>query len=147
VARFPTHPRAASVPVLGAGWGFPVERLAGPDPFAGCLAMAVDEESVRQSIWIILSTSKGERLMRPDFGCGLQDYVFAVNDANTQAMAAFEVGEALRRWEPRIDAVEVKASAAGDSGEVLLLAITYRVRSTDNRFSLVFPFYLDRPQA
>lgn len=129
-------------PVLGAGWGFPVARQPAPR-----LAMVADEESVRQSILIILRTVKGERVMRPDFGCNLQELVFAINDRSTQAAAAFEVREALQKWEPRIDVLEVEASAAGDRGEVLLIAIEYRVRSTDNRFNLVFPFYLDRPLA
>lgn len=109
--------------------------------------MAADEESVRQAIWIILSTARGERVMRPDFGCNLHEFAFAVNDRSTQAAAAFEVREALHAWEPRIDVLEVEAYAGGDRGEVLLIHIDYRVRSTDNRFNLVYPFYLDRPLA
>lgn len=109
--------------------------------------MAADEESVRQAIWIILSTARGERVMRPDFGCNLHEFAFAVNDRSTQAAAAFEVREALHAWEPRIDVLEVGAYAGGDRGEVLLIHIDYRVRSTDNRFNLVYPFYLDRPLA
>jgi phage baseplate assembly protein W len=142
-APSPRSPGAAKVPTIGAGWSLPVART---EP-AGRLAMAADEDSVRQSIFIILSTAKGERLMRPDFGCGLHDYVFAVNDRATQAAAAFEVREALLRWEPRIDLLEVEAESAGSAAEVLLLSITYRVRSTDNRFNLVYPFYLERPLA
>ena len=133
--------------MLGAGWGLPVAVVPGEGAPAGRLALAVDEESVRQSILIILTTAKGERLMRPDFGCGLHDYVFAVNDRATQAAAAFEVREALQRWEPRVDVLEVEAMGAGDQAEVLLLSIDYRVRSTDTRFNLVYPFYLDRPLA
>ncbi len=143
-------PQASAAPsgiaVLGAGWAFPVEQLRGPGSSLA-FAPAADEESVRQSILIILTTAKGERVMRPDFGCGLHELVFQVNDRATQAAAAFEVREALQRWEPRIDVLEVEASGAGDHGEVLLLAIEYRVRSTDNRFNLVYPFYLDRPMA
>ena len=134
----------ATVPVLGAGWNFPVEIDKRAPPR---LAMAIGEESVRQSIIIILSTAKGERLMRPDFGCNLHEFVFAVNDRATQASAAFEVREALQTWEPRIDVLEVEATGAGSRGEVLLIAVDYRVRSTDNRFNLVYPFYLDRPLA
>jgi phage baseplate assembly protein W len=138
---------SARVPVLGAGWGFPVGLADRTGPGHGRLAMAVDEESVRQSILIILSTAKGERLMRPDFGCGLHEYVFAVNDRTTRAAAVFEVREALRDWEPRLELLEVEASPAGTQGEVLLLSINYRVRSTDNRFNLVYPFYLNRAVA
>jgi phage baseplate assembly protein W len=131
----------AQVPVLGAGWGFPVRRENGR------LAGAADEVSVRQAIWIVLSTARGERVMRPDFGCNLHEFVFALNDRATQAAAAFEVREALQAWEPRIDVLEVDAFAGGDRSEVLLIHIDYRVRSTDNRFNLVYPFYLDRPLA
>lgn len=137
----------AKVPVLGAGWSFPVELVAAEQASARRLAMAADEESVRQAIVIILSTAKGERLMRPDFGCNLHEFVFAVNDRATQASAAFEVREALQTWEPRIDVLDVDATSAGDRGEELLISIDYRVRSTDNRFNFVYPFYLDRPLA
>ena len=127
--------------VLGTGWHFPVEREL-PD---ANLATASDELSVRQSIEIILSTSKGERVIRPDFGCDLNKLLFAPNNGATQALATFEVGEALRAWEPRIEVLDVTAQENGANGEELLINITYRVRSTDNRFNLVYPFYLNRP--
>ncbi|SIT43312.1 GPW/gp25 family protein [Paraburkholderia ribeironis] len=127
------------VQVLGVGWEFPValkdERIR----------VARYEACVRQSIFLILSTAKGERVMRPDFGCGLHDLVFSVNGPSTQGMAEFHVREALEKWEPRIDVMRVQASGAGGYGEQLLIEIDYRVRLTDNRFNLVYPFYLDRP--
>jgi len=129
--------------VLGVGWGFPVDR-GEADMQSLRFAAARYEESVRQSILIILSTAKGERVMRPDFGCGLQELVFAINNSSTQGMAEFEVKDALLRWEPRIDVLRVQASAAGDRYEQLLIDIDYRVRSTDTRFNLVYPFYLNR---
>ena len=133
---------ASLLPVLGAGWSFPIAR----DPArAAALAMAADAISVRQSIEIILSTRKGERVMRPDFGCDLDKLLFAPNNRTTQALAEFEVSEALKMWEPRIEVLDVHARAGGDNGEQLLIEIGYRVRSTDNRFNLVYPFYLDRP--
>jgi uncharacterized protein len=134
------HGLAASV--LGAGWGFPVERRP-----SARLSTAAEEESVRQAILIILRTAKGERVMRPDFGCNLHELVFAPNNRSTQAAAVFEVREALQRWEPRIELMQVDAAAAGHRGEVLLISIECRMRSTDNRFNLVYPFYLDRPLA
>jgi hypothetical protein len=82
--------------------------------------------------------------MRPDFGCDLNKLLFAPNNAATQALAEFEVTEALRRWEPRIEVLDVSVRAGGDNGEQLAIDIDYRVRSTDNRFNLVYPFYLDR---
>ena len=123
---------------LGVGWGFPIA-------FAdGRLEPAIYDESIRQSIQIILETARGERVMRPDFGCGLQERVFAVNDSSTQAAVAEDVREALRRWEPRIEVLEVTVTSAGAADEVLNISIDYRVRSTDNRFNFVYPFYLDR---
>jgi phage baseplate assembly protein W len=107
-------------------------------------AIAEYEDSVRQAIRIILGTAKGERVMRPDFGCGIHDLVFAVNDSATRGLAEYEVREALLRWEPRIEVLQVKASASGMQGEQLLISVDYRVRATDNRFNLVYPFYLER---
>ncbi|QCP49807.1 GPW/gp25 family protein [Trinickia violacea] len=131
--------------VLGVGWGFPVELVDEGAPGGERFALARYEESVRQAIVIILSTAKGERVMRPTFGCGLHELVFAVNSAATRAMAAFHVREALEEWEPRIDVLRVEAASAGEHGEQLLIDIDYRVRLTDSRFNLVYPFYLDRP--
>lgn len=140
----------ALLPMLGLGWNFPIVRGCSPDDAAASLAnlrklaMAADEQSVRQSIEIILSTSKGERAMRPDFGCNLNKLLFSPNNGTTQAMAAYEVSEALKAWEPRIELLDVDVRAGGDNGEQLLIDVGYRVRSTDNRFNLVYPFYLDR---
>lgn len=132
-----------SAEFIGKGWRFPIE---GEKNAAGVgFARADYEDSVRQSILIILSTAKGERLMRPDFGCGLHELVFAINSSATRGMAEFQVREALQNWEPRIDVVDVQAVAGGDRGEQLLIDIDYRVRVTDTRFNLVYPFYLDRP--
>src|SRR5262245_5969307 len=124
---------------LGVGFGFPV----GFDDRRK-LKLAKYEESIRQSIRIVLETARGERIMRPDFGCGLHDLVFAVNGSATRGAAEDEVREALLKWEPRIDVLNVVASAAGAEDQMLLINIEYRVRMTDNRFNLVYPFYLDR---
>jgi phage baseplate assembly protein W len=148
MARVPiATSKVSRVPTLGAGWHFPVVRENSPGHTAAPRAnfvMAFDELSVRQSIEIILSTRKGERVMRPEFGCDLDRLLFAPNNAATQALAAFEVTEALRAWEPRIEVLDVSARAGGVNGEQLLIDIDYRVRSTDNRFNLVYPFYLTR---
>ena len=125
---------------LGVGWHYPVKRDGSGQQFA----TAAYEESIRQAIWIILSTSKGERVMRPNFGCGLFELVFSPNDATTRGLAEHHVREALGIWEPRIDVDRVEAFPDGAQGEVLLIHIDYRVRTTDNRFNLVYPFYLER---
>jgi uncharacterized protein len=145
MARTPST--TSLVPMLGNGWRFPVGFERPGDGATASLAIASDELSVRQSIEIILSTDKGERVMRPEFGCNLSQLLFAPNNGTTQALAAFEVTEALRMWEPRIEVLDVRAQADGDSREQLLINVTYRVRSTDNRFNLVYPFYLDRALA
>jgi phage baseplate assembly protein W len=144
MARPPISPPHASLTrTLGSGWYFPVAQENAPRRHAR-LAMASDDLNVRQSIEIILATSKGERAMRPDFGCDLNRLLFGPNTATTQALAAFEVTQALKSWEPRIELLDVDAQPGGDDGGLLLINVEYRVRSTDNRFNLVFPFYLNR---
>jgi phage baseplate assembly protein W len=124
---------------LGIGCQFPVETDDN-----GQIALAQYEESISQAIWIVLGTAKGERLMRPDFGCGIQDLVFAVNDAGTYGLIASEVREALLYWEPRIDLLDVQVSTKPLEPSTLLIRIEYRVRKTNNVFNMVYPFYLDR---
>ena len=129
---------------LGVGWHFPVKRSDKEGQIQPFFALSAHEESIKQAIWIILATAKGERVMRPDFGCGIYELVFAPNDATTRAMAQHHVREALIRWEPRIEVLQVEVTAAGSQGEELRISIDYRVRQNDNRFNLVYPFYLDR---
>jgi uncharacterized protein len=124
---------------LGSGWGFPVQ----PDPDTCAIETAAYEQSVRQSVWIILGTAKGERVMRPEFGCDIYDLVFEINDASTAGRVAQSVRAALLAFEPRIDLVDVQVRPDAD-GEVMLLSIDYRVRATNNAFNLVYPFYLER---
>jgi phage baseplate assembly protein W len=121
---------------LGGGWGFPVE-----DDGTCHIAITEGEANIEDSIWIILATSAGERVMRPDFGCGIHRLVFAVNNANTIGEVKREVRDALVRWEPRIDVLDIGVETKG-KGEELLINIQYRVRTTNNFFNLVFPFYL-----
>jgi phage baseplate assembly protein W len=128
-----------STEFLGVGWAFPVRP--GPD---GDVALAEYEESVRQSVWIILGTSPGERVMRPDFGCGLNDLVFSVGGAQIAGAVAAEVRRALIVWEPRLDLLDVQTGHDGVVGDTLLIQIEYRVRATNNVFNLVYPFYLEQ---
>src|ERR1044072_6913611 len=101
-----------SKPFLGVGWGVPV---AADD---GAIQLAEYEESVRQAIWIILGTAKGERVMRPDFGCGIYDLVFEVNSASTAARVAQEIRDALLSHEPRIEVLNIDVQPGGN-GEAL----------------------------
>ena len=125
---------------LGIGWGFPIDI----DAQGTQIARSPYEESVRQAIWIILGTARGERVLRPDFGCGIHDLVFAVNNATTAGLAAQTVRQALILWEPRIDLLDVQVTPKPDEPNTLLIRIDYRVRATNTRFNLVYPFYLDR---
>ncbi|HMH54007.1 MAG TPA: GPW/gp25 family protein [Candidatus Acidoferrum sp.] len=130
---------------LGRGWGFPVATdPVATDANARHFAVAEYEASVEQAIRIVLSTALGERVMRPDFGCAIHELVFAPNSATTRGMAEHYVREALLRWEPRVEVLEVTAVGSDEPEEVLLIGIHYRVRMTDSRFNLVYPFYLDR---
>jgi phage baseplate assembly protein W len=123
---------------LGVGWKYPVQLDQGE------IALSRYEEDIREAIWIILGTAPGERVMRPDFGCGIHEYVFAPSNTRTTALVRFQVREALIRWEPRIDLEEVQVWTDAKDPSLLLISIDYRVRATDSRFNLVYPFYLRR---
>src|SRR5215469_16730308 len=99
---------------LGKGWCFPVGVNSG-----GKIAPAEYEESVRQSIWIILGTAKGERVMRPDFGCAIYDLVFEVNSPTTAARVSHAVRDALLFFEPRIDVIDVDVRPGEDGTQML----------------------------
>ena len=130
-----------SKPFLGRGVGFPIAF----DPKTGDLKGADFEESIRQSIWIILGTAKGERAMRPDFGCGIYDFVFELATASTAGRIAQEIREALLMFEPRIDVLDIQVTPKStDDGEALYISIDYEIRATNNAFNLVYPFYLER---
>ncbi|HEX3034038.1 MAG TPA: GPW/gp25 family protein [Thermodesulfobacteriota bacterium] len=123
---------------LGRGWKFPVMV----DTATGRIAMSEYEQDIKESIRIILSTSKGERVMRPDFGCGIHELVFAPINPTTVNLVQNTVQEALTLWEPRIELINVDVSTENADGGQLLVSIDYRVRATNNRFNLVYPFYL-----
>lgn len=129
---------------LGRGPAFPVAVSE------GALPLHAGEQKIQESIWLILATAPGERVMRPDFGCGVHDLLFAANTAQTRALAAQHVRDALTRWEPRIDVLAVTAGVPQDAGSgladqrnVLLITIDYRIRANNAVFNLVYPFYLD----
>jgi Bacteriophage baseplate protein W len=127
--------------ILGVGWAFP------PAPASGDMQMAAYEEDIRQAIRIILGTSPGERVMRPDFGAGLNALVFEPINTTTMALAKHHVEQALIQWEPRVDQIAVVVTADPPNGK-LMIEIRYRVRATNTFYNLVYPFYLtegDRP--
>jgi hypothetical protein len=132
------EPAPGTSTFLGVGWAFPVDRT---EP--GRVKRAEYEDRVHDSIWIILSTSPGERKMRPDFGCAIHELVFATPDSTTAGTVADAVREALVRWEPRIDLLGVDVATRPGDATTLLVQIDYRVRATNNVFNLVYPFYLE----
>lgn len=123
---------------LGAGWAFPVQFEPG-----GEIAEVAYEEDIRQAIRIILGTNPGERLMRPDFGAGLNAFVFEPVNPTTMSQLANQVEFALIAWEPRIDVEAVTVTRDPVELGLLLINITYRVRATNSVTNLVYPFYLE----
>jgi phage baseplate assembly protein W len=121
---------------LGVGWGFPLSLHS-----RGDVSLAAGAEDVRQSIRIILGTSLGERVMRPDFGAGLRALVFEPLNSTTVALARHRVEQALIVWEPRIDSIAVTVTPEPPLGR-LNIDIRYRIRATNTFYNLVYPFYL-----
>ncbi len=126
---------------LGIGWAFPVQADSGKTD----VARVAYEDDIRQSVWLILETDQGERVMRPDFGAGLRALAFEPINTTTLALARHRVEAALTLWEPRIDNITVKVSAEPDIGK-LMIDVQYRVRTTNTFYNLVYPFYLQEGQ-
>lgn len=122
---------------LGIGWAFPPAVDAG-----GRVAEAAYEEDVPEAIRIILSTNPGERVMRPDFGAGLERFVFEPLGPALVTQVETSVRDALVAWEPRIDVLSVTVTPEGSPPVVLMVEMEYRVRATNALQNLVYPFYL-----
>ena len=133
-----TDPKA----FLGKGWSFPVAV-----DVTGAMATAAYEADIDQSIRIILGTEPGERVMLPTFGCGLRSLMFEPINTTTMSLAQFRVQQALTVWEPRIDNIAVSVTAPSPQLGQLLIRVTYRVRTTNTFYNLVYPFYLQEGQA
>jgi phage baseplate assembly protein W len=122
--------------VVGSGWSFPVHADA-----RGRIALSRREQDIEESVRVILLTPKGQRVMRPEFGCQIHELIFAPNDATTAGLAVFYVEEALAMWEPRIKVLEVAATPDESDDARLLIRIEYQIKATYDRRALVFPFY------
>ena len=121
----------------GGAPGLQVSRTGG-------IEMVAEHASVRQAILLLLTTTPGERIMRPDYGWDLHRLVFAPNDATTHGLAIHYVRQALQRWEPRIDILRLDANCSeGDPGRMDIL-LEYRMRRTLHRDTLVVPVNLTR---
>lgn len=134
--RLAARPRNPFLEILGRGCRFP---LAPAD--RGPLWLDGGTGKVAQSIRIILETEPGERLMRPDFGCGLRRYLMSPNTVATRALIQRDVVRAVGRWEPRIELTDVHVDAGGDPA-LVLIRIAYVHRADHRPGNLVHPFYL-----
>jgi len=120
---------------LGIGWKFPLQVTP-----AGRIAQARYEQRIEESVLLILSTAKGERVMLPDFGCGIHDLTFSPNTPAPRSAVVDAVRTALVKYEPRIDVLEVNTDAQGEN--LLLIRINYRIRANNAIGNLVYPFYI-----
>lgn len=123
--------------VLGAGLAFPLAVDA-----RGAIALAHGADDVDQAIAIVLSTAPGERPMRPEFGCRVHEHLFDVLDASTLSRIEVAVRDALERWEPRVDVVDIAFDLDDHARGRLDVVLTYRIRETGGERNLVHPFYL-----
>ncbi len=122
---------------IGRGWAFPLRADA-----TGSIALVGADAEIEEAIRLILATAPGERVMRPEFGCGMHDHVFDSMDATTAGQVAYAVQTALEQWEPRIDVSAVDVSYAAESTATIYIDIRYTVRATNDPRNLVFPFYV-----
>lgn len=119
------------------GWRYSVPRFDAPDDRVGLMVdphgaidTVVDDEAIRQSLLLLISTRPGERVMRPDYGCNLSQLVFAPNDDTTAGLAIHFVKQAVARWERRVDVVRVDTSRDDDDPTRLEITLVYRVRAS-----------------
>lgn len=121
----------------GKGLKFPIKA-----DNRGGMALSQYEEKIRESIMIILGTAKGERVMRPDFGCDIHDFTFSIINTSTLTMIKSAVREALLLWEPRIEVLDAETITERISDGILHISVDYKIRTTNTEFNLVYPFYL-----
>lgn len=122
---------------LGRGLKFPLQV----DPRTGKIAMVDQEEDIREAIGIILRTGRGERVMRPEFGADTMDYAFAPMSSSMTNAVAHELRLILLEQEPRIQDVEVQCDQLDQHNGTVVIHVSYTVRSTNNRYNHVYPFY------
>jgi len=128
---------AAAADFIGRGLRFPV----GVDHTGG-LAWAGGPESLDRAIRVVLSTARGERPMRPEFGCAIWDLLFAPVNDNTLGLMAQATRDAIGQWEPRVTLEDVRVEPDTADASLVLIHVSYRVKVTNDRRNLVFPFYV-----
>lgn len=122
---------------LGSGWKFPIGIHKNNN-----FELVSENEDIKQAILIILNTTPGERVMRPKFGCGINNYVFSVINNSNLNVIEREVEDALVLYEPRIIIESIEASVDENEENKLIINIAYTVKSFNSRHNLVYPFYL-----
>ena len=122
---------------IGAGWAFPPTTDA-----TGGIALVTREREVEQAIRLILGTARGERPMRPEFGCRIHDHVFGPATSATAGQIAYDVRQALERWEPRIEVLDVGVGFHAIEAGVLNVDVAYTLRGLNDPRNLVYPFYV-----
>jgi len=122
---------------LGRGWSFPPAF----SPIIKSVEMLENEADIASSLEILLTTSPGERVMIPDYGCNLDELVFEALDTTTKTLVADKIESAILYFEPRIDVEKVNLDSSRELEGVVLIELVYRVRTTNSRFNFVFPFY------
>ncbi len=127
---------SAPRPYLGQGLKFPLEVVNGR------LALSRGERKIEESIHFILGTARGERIMRPDLGCGVHDLVFSLGNSATRTRVTDMIREALVLHEPRIDVLEVGAESPRGTANLLLIRIAYRIRANNAVTNLVYPYFI-----
>jgi phage baseplate assembly protein W len=121
----------------GIGLAFPLAVTP-----QGALATASDNTKIEQSVWFILSTAKKERIMRPDYGCGVHDLVFSPSSPQSVGQIVDQIRRALVAQEPRIDVLDVTGEIAPGESNLLLLRIDYRIRANNALANVVYPFFI-----
>jgi phage baseplate assembly protein W len=123
--------------IIGTGVAFPlrVDRLGG-------MAVSSGDADVQEAIDIILGTAPCERPMRPEFGCGIHNYIFDSIDAYTLGKVEYEIRVALDRWEPRIEVLDIEPDLSHIDEGALMIDITYKLVATNDVRNLVYPFYI-----
>ena len=123
---------------LGRGWSFPPD-FTGPGM---SVVMLADEADVASSLEILLSTTPGERVMQPLYGCNMSELVFESLDTRMKTLMADKIESAILYFEPRVTLDSVKLDDGRIADGVVLIVVNYTVKSTNSRFNFVFPYYV-----
>ena len=128
---------AVNIPFLGQGWGFPPEFTRS----GHSVKMTADEADIRSSLEILLSTSIGERIMQPTYGCDLKKLLFEPLDTALKAYIEDLIKTAILYHEARIRLDNVTLTTVPNEGRIDI-CLDYTIRTTNSRYNFVYPFYL-----